>query len=83
MIANKYIYITERDGKVAVWVSCFKGNGNDPVAKNIWDIPKEQATPEVLTAIESAVQIGIELGLNRASKILWETSYNNVIIKKG
>lgn len=44
--------LTEREGKVALW--CWIPSG----WKNIWDITRQECTPNVLAAVRNAVSVG-------------------------
>ena len=64
---SKIKFWTEpRDGQLSLWVDA----GFGPF--NIWDIPTKQATPNVLNAVASAFERGMEmavLSMNRLPKV--------------
>lgn len=59
------ITTTERDGKIAIWIE-----RSDQGRRSIWDLPKKQATTEVLAAINSAVRIGMEIHRQEIVKVM-------------
>jgi hypothetical protein len=53
MIRLVKIYTEERNDKIAVWAQM-----DDETPYNIWDLPKQHATEDVIKAIESAFERG-------------------------
>ena len=85
VIMDKFIYTTKRDGKIALWISV-KENASTrmlPYQQNIWDLSEKELTPNVLEALESAISIGMEIGMSYIRQTATRTYKSDILEKQG
>ena len=70
-------YLTNRKNKKALWVK-----EADAMSYNIWDLTQEECTPDVLDAVKSAFERGVEFANAHSKGYSCETKGKDWVTKR-